>query len=479
MPPSTLPLLRRLARNCHSIKCIGAARKHKGTCYRALHAATSNGQVTHTRNFHHILSKNLPDTDDRIPKRFSSNTTQPSPNLPASTDVIIVGGGIAGICTAHYLLRQSSNITVRLIDELPGVARATSRINGGLICPSLSNSWTNMPIFAGKDAIARMALRQIMGRNDGGGASLLKFDPKLMLDTRFWTFFLQWVRRKPYLGEQNEVISALMHHSMDCFNDTSDGIMQSLEYNRTAVGTKTNDGRLGEVDEVGDIGKFCSGLHDKLAEKHGDRYLFDFSTAVGTLEVANERVGSVNATQGNKPNALEADQYVIAAGNQSYSLCAELGVPCPILPCKGYIIVFHSKVEVPTNIELRNKAFVAPFGGGKYHLSGFAEFTSEYNTQKAMKIDQDRADALIKVAKEIFPDMEVESANVGYRPLSPDDTPLIGPTKYSNLFVCAGGGSKGWSQGPGSGQLLADIMLETDTKIDAAPYSPRRFELVG
>lgn len=138
--------------------------------------------------------------------------------------------------------------------------------------------------------------------------------------------------------------------------------------------------------------------------------------------------------------------------------------------------MFHSNVEVSTNIELRNKAFVAPFGNGKYHLSGFAEFTSDYKFQKAMNIDQDRADALIKDAKEIFSDMEVDEIHVGYRPLSPDDTPLIGQTKYSNLFLNTGGGSKGWSQGPASGQLLAGIVLGTDTKIDAAPYSPRRFE---
>ena len=300
------------------MKFIGSIRPHSA-CYRCLQTATSNGQILQTGSyFHHISSKNLLDTDGRIQKRYSSCISSPT-----STDVLIVGGGIAGICTAHYLLRQSSDITVRLIDELPGVARATSRINGGLICPSLSNSWTNMPIFAGNDALACMAVQQLLGSgNDSGRASLLKFDPKLLLDARFWTFFLQWVRRKPYLGEQNEVISALMHHSMDCFNDQSDSIMQSLEYDRTAFGTKTHDGRLGEKDSSGDIGKFSSGLHERLVETHGDRYFFDFNTAVNKFEIDDGKVGSINATQGSNPQTFEADKYVIAAGNQSYNLCA-------------------------------------------------------------------------------------------------------------------------------------------------------------
>ena len=180
-----------------------------------------------------------------------------------------------------------------------------------------------MPIFAGNDALACMAVQQLLGSgNDSGRASLLKFDPKLLLDARFWTFFLQWVRRKPYLGEQNEVISALMHHSMDCFNDQSDSIMQSLEYDRTAFGTKTHDGRLGEKDSSGDIGKFSSGLHERLVETHGDRYFFDFNTAVNKFEINDGKVGSINATQGSNPQTFEADKYVIAAGNQSYNLCA-------------------------------------------------------------------------------------------------------------------------------------------------------------
>jgi D-amino-acid dehydrogenase len=187
---------------------------------------------------------------------------------------------------------------------------------------------------------------------------------------------------------------------------------------------------------------------------------------------------ATSSAHGDSMQTFEADQFVIAAGNQSYTVCSDLNIPCPIFPCKGYIIVFRSDAKVPTNIELRNKAFVAPFGDGKYHLSGFAEFTSEYHTNRAMHIDQDRADALIKAAGEIFPDMEVESTHVGYRPLSPDDTPLIGRTKYANLLLCTGGGSKGWSQGPGSGQLLADIVLGNDTRIDADPYNPRRFEFL-
>lgn len=438
------PVLRRLASRSHVLK-----NTIRCTCDR---------DTASLRNIHHISS--------------------PAANQP-STDVLIVGAGIAGVCTAHYLLRQSSTHTVRVVDELPGVAQSTSRINGGLICPSLSNSWTNMPIFAGKDAIARMAFRQLVGSGEGdASSSLLKFDPHLLLDKRFWTFFLQWMRRKPYLGEQNEVISRLMHHSLDCFNDVNDDIMQSLKYNRTATGTRTHDGRLGALDSSGDIGLFCNGLHEKLMERHGDRFVFDADVAVNSFEKDDKRIHGVNLRSSDgKTQSYEADQYVIAAGNHSYNLCASLGVPCPILPCKGYVVVFNSDAVVNTNIELRNKAFVAPFGFGKFHLSGFAEFTSHYNTDKAMHVDMDRADALVKVAREILPDLEVESVSVGFRPLSPDDTPLLGKTKYRNLFLNSGGGSKGWSQGPGSGQLLAEIMLGNDTPIDAAPYSPRRFEL--
>jgi D-amino-acid dehydrogenase len=43
--------------------------------------------------------------------------------------------------------------------------------------------------------------------------------------------------------------------------------------------------------------------------------------------------------------------------------------------------------------------------------------------------------------------------------MTPDGTPLIGATRYEQLYLNTGHGTLGWTMAAGSGQLLADLML--------------------
>jgi len=71
--------------------------------------------------------------------------------------------------------------------------------------------------------------------------------------------------------------------------------------------------------------------------------------------------------------------------------------------------------------------------------------------------------------------VEVLDRDWGYRPLTPDDVPMIGSTSVRGLWVNGGHGSKGWSMGAGSGKLLADMMLGKVGEIDSNPFCPQRF----
>lgn len=46
----------------------------------------------------------------------------------------------------------------------------------------------------------------------------------------------------------------------------------------------------------------------------------------------------------------------------------------------------------------------------------------------------------------------------GLRPMTPDGTPIVGPTAYSNLYLNTGHGTLGWTMACGSGKLLADLI---------------------
>ena len=138
-----------------------------------------------------------------------------------------------------------------------------------------------------------------------------------------------------------------------------------------------------------------------------------------------------------------------------------------------------SKIDCPYNITLPGGiGYAAPMahvdsnGRRLYRLSGFVDFTPKKDT------NHKRVKELIDAARVSLPDVEMIDASACHRPVSADDRPIVGPSgKYSNLFLCTGLGSRGWSVGLGSGKLLTSQMLGVSCDVDPSPYLPARFGL--
>jgi len=65
------------------------------------------------------------------------------------------------------------------------------------------------------------------------------------------------------------------------------------------------------------------------------------------------------------------------------------------------------------------------------------------------------------VVSDLFPQAgDVSAARfwAGLRPMTPDGTPILGGTSYSNLWLNTGHGTLGWTMACGSGQVLADLV---------------------
>ncbi|MCE1680945.1 FAD-dependent oxidoreductase, partial [Enterobacter hormaechei] len=63
----------------------------------------------------------------------------------------------------------------------------------------------------------------------------------------------------------------------------------------------------------------------------------------------------------------------------------------------------------------------------------------------------------------------------GLRPMTPDGTPIVGPTKYANLYLNTGHGTLGWTMACGSGKLLADLISGKNPDIAAEDLSVFRY----
>ena len=88
--------------------------------------------------------------------------------------------------------------------------------------------------------------------------------------------------------------------------------------------------------------------------------------------------------------------------------------------------------------------------------------------------------ALMRQAQDMQKKMQKaqeELANVkcGLRPLSPDGLPFIGRhSKCKNLVLATGHSMIGWSLGPATGKLVAELISNQDTSISIEHYAPER-----
>jgi D-amino-acid dehydrogenase len=154
-----------------------------------------------------------------------------------------------------------------------------------------------------------------------------------------------------------------------------------------------------------------------------------------------------------------ADVYVVALASFSPFILRPLGVPCPVYPAKGYsaTIAIGEHRGAPT-VSLTDIAakLVLTRMGERLRVAGTAEL-SGYGTD----LNAARCEALMKRTFELFPDSgERDGAQfwTGLRPATPSNVPLVGQTRYRNLFLDTGHGTLGWTMACGSGRALADVI---------------------
>jgi glycine/D-amino acid oxidase-like deaminating enzyme len=94
-------------------------------------------------------------------------------------------------------------------------------------------------------------------------------------------------------------------------------------------------------------------------------------------------------------------------------------------------------------------------------------------------VDQDILNRMLRRAFEYLPGLTQLSAIrvwTGHRAATPDKLPLIGPSLVSEkIWLATGHEGLGITTSLGTGRLLADLLLDRRSEIDATPFAPSRF----
>ena len=222
-------------------------------------------------------------------------------------------------------------------------------------------------------------------------------------------------------------------------------------------------------DETGDCNKFTQALADLAAQRGAE---FHYGTDIRAIEVKGDRVRCVSTGNGE----LRADAYVLALGSYSPKLAKPLGLNLPIYPVKGYSItlpiVDAGLAPVSTVMDETYKIAITRLGdrirvGGMAELAGFDP-----------SLNPRRRETLAMSVESLFGgagDQARADFWTGFRPMTPDGTPIVGRSKISNLWLNTGHGTLGWTMSAGSARVLADMISERVTEIDGSDLGLARY----
>ena len=213
---------------------------------------------------------------------------------------------------------------------------------------------------------------------------------------------------------------------------------------------------------------FINNLKDYLVTQGVD---FKLETNVKFLKNKEKNIQTVVTDKGN----FEGDEFVISTGAWSTQILKDLGIRLLIQPGKGYRINIYETtgITLPT-ILLESKVAVTPMEGftrfgGTMEISGINQKTNF----KRVQAIADSASKYYPTVK--IPKTSIDEAQGGFRPLSPDGLPFIGRhSKIENMVLATGHSMMGWSLGPATGKLVAEVISNKETSLDLEPFLPER-----
>ncbi|HEY1799010.1 MAG TPA: FAD-binding oxidoreductase [Stellaceae bacterium] len=189
----------------------------------------------------------------------------------------------------------------------------------------------------------------------------------------------------------------------------------------------------------------------------------------GTLR----REGAAWRVTASDGSAVEAAEAVVALGVWSGAVTRRFGYAPPLFGKRGYHLHFKPKGNAGLTRPVASNGFLlAPMRAG-IRLTTGAEFARPNAPPTPAQLA--RAEP---VARRIFPlDEAVEPTPwMGIRPCTPDMMPVIGPAPGQPQLWCAfGHAHQGFTLGPTTGRLLAEMMTGDTPFVDPAPFRAERF----
>ena len=416
--------------------------------------------------------------------------------MSSGKHILIIGGGVIGLCTAYYAARQGHRVVV--IDRHAADHEGCSYGNAGMIVPSHF-----VPLAA--PGMVALGLKWMWNP-----ASPFYIKPRLDRDLLNWAFKF-WRASTPERAARAAPLLRDLHlASSACFDELAElsdfgfvkkGLLMLCKTPHTLdeeAKTAERAKQLGVPAEVLNAKQTAALDPDVRMDVAGSVYFpkdchlspnrfmialkrqldqaganFSWETEVTGWRMGCARVEAAQTAKGE----FSADEFVLCGGAWSPLLARDLRLNLPMQAGKGYSLTLPKPRQLPQICAIFAEARVAvtPMGhslrfGGTMEIAGLNE-----------DINPVRVQGIIKSVPKYYPDFTLQDFEGiqpwrGLRPCSPDGLPYVGrSSRYSNLCIAAGHAMMGLSLGPITGKLVAEILSGETPSIPIGLLDPDRY----
>jgi D-amino-acid dehydrogenase len=411
-------------------------------------------------------------------------------------DVVIIGGGPVGLSCAYYLLKSGRGVTLLDAKE---IGKGSGAGNAGHIVPShiiplaapgvvtaalkwmldpahspfgmkvsldpAYLSWLLQFTFACTDANVQRAIPPLYSL---GQLSARNF-AQIIVEEKFECHYRQTGFLNIY---KNESAFQAAKHEAEFVQKR--GIPVSV-YDKTKiheVEPAALDDVIGGVHYTGDAhlnpARFLQLLAERVLALGAD---LRANTPVTGFEVANSKIAKVKTSAGE----FEAEQVVLAAGAFTPLVARGLGLKIPIQPARGFSLTASAIRHMPRQALILGdrRVAVSPLGD-LLRITGRLEVGQMDLTPDPLWIR--RLESLAREYLRLDEKLDIKETWAGLRPVTPDGMPIIGRSpRHANLIVVTGHAMLGLSLGPGTGQLVSELVNNRPAAFEVNPLRLGRF----